>query len=103
MNATTGFDRQRRDRFRPCPERRKRKNNSTIFVMKHLGILALLSAALFATAPASAQSSGGLLMDRDIVTPGPDLFELSDDLRLEGLYGRRAIAGAFTSLGSGSP
>ena len=44
--------------------------------MKHLGFLALLSAALFATAPVSAQNSGGLLMDRDIVTPS-DLFELS--------------------------
>ena len=67
--------------------------------MKHLGILALLSAALFATAPASAQSSGGLLMDRDIVTPS-DLFELSQTTFSLGTARSMAMAGAFTSLGA---
>ena len=70
--------------------------------MKHLGILALLSAALFATAPASAQSSGGLLMDRDIVTPS-DLFELSQTTFSLGTARSMAMAGAFTSLGADVP
>ena len=67
--------------------------------MKHLGFLALLSAALFATAPVSAQNSGGLLMDRDIVTPS-DLFELSQTTFSLGTARSMAMAGAFTSLGA---
>lgn len=68
-------------------------------IMKHLGILVLLSAALFAAAPSSAQTSGGLLMDRNLVSPA-DMYELSQTTFSFGTARSMAMAGAFTSLGA---
>lgn len=67
--------------------------------MKHFGISILLFAALFAATPSSAQTSGGLLMNRDILTPS-DVYELSQTTFGFGSARSMSMAGAFTSLGA---
>lgn len=68
--------------------------------MKRFGFLILLVSLLGAAAPASAQySSGGLLLDRDIVTPA-DLYEVTQPGFTFGTARSMAMAGAFVSLGA---
>lgn len=68
--------------------------------MKRFGFFILLVSLLGAALPASAQySSGGLLMDRDIVTPA-DLYEVTQPGFTFGTARSMAMAGAFVSLGA---
>lgn len=67
--------------------------------MKHFGFATLLATALLSTAPISAQVTGGLLMDRDIMTPA-DLYEISQTTFTFGTARSMAMAGAFTALGA---
>lgn len=56
-------------------------------------------AAAVTVAAASAQESGGLIMDKDLLMPG-DMFELSQTQFNFGTARAMAMAGAFTSLGA---
>lgn len=68
--------------------------------MKRLVISIVSVAAIFVVHPLSAQTeAGGLLADRDIVTPA-DIFELSQTTFTFGTARSMAMAGAFTSLGA---
>lgn len=61
--------------------------------------LIITLAAVGVTVAASAQQSGGLLMDKDLLMPA-DMFELSQTQFNFGTARAMAMAGAFTSLGA---